>query len=74
LEFIREQNDLKLFEQSLDFCNLNYELNTPNRNYTLFACTDDILDLITSVCHDSIQPTVVIGNKIDSTSNINHYK
>ena len=43
LEFIREQNDLKLFEQSLDFCNLNYELNTPNRNYTLFACTDDIL-------------------------------
>ena len=32
--------------------------------HTINACTDDILDLITSVCHDSIQPTVVIGNKI----------
>ena len=42
--------------------------------HTINACTDDILDLITSVCHDSIQPTVVIGNKIDSTSNIVHYK
>ena len=34
--------------------------------HTINACTDDILDLITSVCHDSIQPTVVIGNKYRS--------